>query len=157
MEPLKPRMHEPLQQWPMALLPTMVKHDVDARETLPEESVLIPAARRLNDSMPGHIAAKIRRAVRDRQGVKIGCYGVTYKPDVNDERESPPWQIINNLKPDGYDVTVYDPVVEVGDFVSFEDFASKVDVVVVLVEHQQFLDVIANSASCFDGKTLMRF
>lgn len=108
-------------------------------EMAPEESRIIPEARRINDEQPHRIAAEIRRTVAGDRNAVIGCYGVTYKPDVNDERESPAWHIVQLLQQDGYNVRVYDPVADVGDYQDFTEFVGDVDLVVVLVEHQEFV------------------
>lgn len=124
-------------------------------EMAPEESRLIPAARRINDEQPHRIAGEIRRAVAGQPGTVIGCYGVTYKPDVNDERESPAWEIVHLLREDGYDVRVYDPVAHVGDYADLSSFVREVDLVVALVEHEQFKNGLVGSE--LRGKRLLRF
>lgn len=124
-------------------------------EMAPEESRLIPTARRINDEQPHRIAAEVRRAVAGRPGAVIGCYGVTYKPDVNDERESPAWEIIHSLHNDGYDVRAFDPVVNVGNYSDIAAFIADVDLVVVLVEHADFC--VAWDNGLFRDKHVLRF
>lgn len=124
-------------------------------EMAPEEAQLIPAARRINDEQPRRIAGEIRRAVTDRRDAVIGCYGVTYKPDVGDQRESPAWQVIKELQSDGYDVRPYDPIAEVGDYADFAAFVADVDVIVALVEHSQFREALDGMALA--GKRILRF
>lgn len=111
-------------------------------EMAPEESRIIPTARRINDEQPYRIAGEIRRAVAANRDAVIGCYGVTYKPDVNDERESPAWEIVHSLQKDGYNVKVFDPVVNVGDYADLGSFVADVDLLAVLVEHTEFLDAV---------------
>lgn len=123
-------------------------------EMAPEQTRLIPEARRINDDQPKRIAAEVRRAVAKNRDAVIGCYGVTYKPDVNDERESPAWEIVHLLQADGYDVQVYDPVVNVGDYADLSDFVAKVDILVVLVEHTQFTRAFAQGIG---DKPVLRF
>lgn len=123
-------------------------------EMAPEETRLIPEARRINDEQPKRIAAEVRRAVTAKRDAVIGCYGVTYKPDVNDERESPAWEIVHLLQADGYNVQVYDPVVNVGDYTDLTDFVAKVDILVVLVEHTQFTRAFAQGIG---DKPVLRF
>jgi UDP-N-acetyl-D-mannosaminuronic acid dehydrogenase len=124
-------------------------------EMAPEESRLIAMARRINDEQPQRIAAEIRRAVATDHSLRIGCYGVTYKPDVNDERESPAWEIVHELQRDGYDARPYDPVVNVGAYASTTEFVEDVDIVVGLVEHSDFQQSL--EAGIFAGKMLLRF
>lgn len=126
-------------------------------EMAPEESALIPTARQVNDRQPMAIAGRIRRAVAGRRDATLGFYGVTYKADVNDQRESPAWQIITSLQDDGYAVKLYDPVAELGDYADLAAFAADVDIVIALVEHAEFRDAVANDASDIDGTPLIRF
>jgi UDP-N-acetyl-D-mannosaminuronic acid dehydrogenase len=124
-------------------------------EMAPEESELIPTARRINDAQPRRIAGEIRRAVTDRRDARIGCYGITYKPDVADQRESPAWEVVHELKDDGYDIRVYDPVAKVGDYADLAAFVADVDVVIALVEHAELKDAL--SGPLFEGKPVLRF
>lgn len=102
------------------------------------DTSLIPAARRINDHRPRVIASKIRRAVAAIHDPFIGLCGVTYKSDVNDQRESPAWEIIHELQADGYRTEVYDPIAGIGDAVSLLDFADGKDAIVILVAHAPF-------------------
>lgn len=96
---------------------------------------LIPTARQVNDGRPARIATKVRRAVAQIDDPLIACYGVTYKPDVNDQRESPAWEVIHELQADGYRVEIFDPIAGVGEAADIFDFAANKDALVVLVEH----------------------
>jgi UDP-N-acetyl-D-mannosaminuronic acid dehydrogenase len=104
-------------------------------EVAPEETALIPTARRINDRMPDTIARRIRRAVAHIPDPLIGVYGVTYKPDVNDQRESPAWEIIHMLREDGYRLDIADPVARVGEARDLAALARGKDALVVLVPH----------------------
>jgi UDP-N-acetyl-D-mannosaminuronic acid dehydrogenase len=103
-------------------------------EQCPLDTHLIATARRINDGRPEVIASKIRKIVAGRQ-LKIGLFGLTYKPDVNDIRESPAVHIRDALAGDGYNLEVCDPVAKVGDFSTCEDFGSVCDIVFILVRH----------------------
>lgn len=124
-------------------------------EMAPEQSRIIPEARRINDEQPHRIAAEIRRTVAGQRDAVIGCYGVTYKPDVNDERESPAWEIVEQLKADGYNVRVYDPVAKAGEHRDIASFLDGVDIVAALVEHEEFGRALADGK--FAGTRLLRF
>jgi UDP-N-acetyl-D-mannosaminuronic acid dehydrogenase len=82
------------------------------KEVDPENSRLIFTARLVNDEMPGKVAAKIRKAVRDLTDPKIVAIGAAYKANTEDTRESPAIEIVRLLREDGYDVVHYDPLVE---------------------------------------------
>ena len=65
--------------------------------TAPERARLIRTAREVNDGKPSFIVAQIReRAERFKRPV-IACLGLTYKPDVDDTRESPAIVIAEQL------------------------------------------------------------
>lgn len=108
------------------------------------ETTLIPTARRVNDAQPGYITRKIRRAVAGITDPLIGLYGVTYKPDVNDQRESPAWHIVRDLEKDGYRVDVYDPVAGIGEAKDLFEFAKGKDALAILVEHAAAVSILQN-------------
>jgi len=105
-------------------------------EVAPEQTELIPAARRINDRMPHVIAGRIRRAVAGVADPLIGVYGVTYKPDVDDQRESPAWEIISLLRHDGFRLEIADPVAHLGEAKTLRELAAGKDALVVLVPHE---------------------
>jgi len=64
----------------------------------PEEAQLIRTAREVNDAKPGRILDKVRAAVgahlaaqpdRTARDVTLAVYGLAFKPDIDDLRESP--------------------------------------------------------------------
>jgi nucleotide sugar dehydrogenase len=70
----------------------------------PEEARLIHAARDVNDSKPEWVIRKVEQAVAGLSGmgvavedVRIACLGLTFKPDIDDLRESPALHIAQVL------------------------------------------------------------
>lgn len=122
-------------------------------EVDPEHTNLITTARRINDMMPEHTAAKIRRAVSDYADPKILVLGAAYKPNTNDQRNSPANDIVENLHLDGYRVTHYDRYV---DEMGYDDLqllleSETPDVVVQLVPHDETVDRLRDIESwCAD-------
>lgn len=58
----------------------------------PDLTDLILTARKINDSMPTHVLLRISEIMKEhniRNISKIGLYGLTYKENVDDTRESP--------------------------------------------------------------------
>ena len=75
----------------------------------PEEARLIAAAREVNDAKPGWVLDKVRAAIgahmsqnpdQTAREVTVAIYGLAFKPDIDDMRESPAldiaWRIAAN-------------------------------------------------------------
>ena len=72
----------------------------------PEEARLVRTAREVNDSKPEWVVEKVKLAVADylqsnpEKTVKdtvIACFGLSFKPDIDDLRESPALEIIRKI------------------------------------------------------------
>jgi UDP-N-acetyl-D-mannosaminuronic acid dehydrogenase len=63
----------------------------------PERARLIRMAREVNDDKPEFVLEQVRRAAEQHPGATIACLGLTYKPDVDDFRESPSLEIAARL------------------------------------------------------------
>jgi UDP-N-acetyl-D-galactosamine dehydrogenase len=73
------------------------------------QSDLSPAARAINESMPGRVAEKILSELTGYPTVLI--LGLAYKPGVGDLRESPVIQLVEHLNTGGVTCRVWDPLV----------------------------------------------
>lgn len=106
-------------------------------ESEPETARLIHEARLINDSMPGYVASLIGRIVADTCSPKITVLGVTYKPDVDDTRESPILKLISLLEKRRYAVQAHDPFATnyQGDVY---EAAAQSDLLVLGVNHKQY-------------------
>lgn len=77
-------------------------------EKQPETAKMMNLARKTNDNMPQYVLERIKGLTKNIQGIKKVCIlGVTYKPNVDDMRESPIIELIHLLKEQGN----FDPVV----------------------------------------------
>lgn len=72
----------------------------------PEHAHLIRTAREVNDSKPDWVIEKVKTAIgtylmenpdKTAKDVTIACYGLTFKPDIDDLRESPALDIVQKL------------------------------------------------------------
>lgn len=107
---------------------------------------LIKCARLTNDSMPEFVLGRIADVMRER-GItdtrRVGLYGLTYKEDVDDVRESPTLQMLENLERHlaAGQVKIYDPMVKrdlvPNQYHDFDAFLRDVDLVVILVGHSE--------------------
>lgn len=108
-------------------------------EKAPAEARIIRTAREINDGMPDHVLHNIKRILP--KGGTIAILGVTYKPNVDDIRESPIIELLHLLHEDGgFAVRVHDPYVRLG-----ENYHSTVngavqgaDLVVIAVNHAAY-------------------
>lgn len=124
----------------------------------PEQARIIRTAREVNDHKPEWVLSKILSAVANHNLNKptVACFGLAFKPDIDDLRESPALHIVNKLA-DAYDgkVLAVEPNVEStnklnskAQLVSVED-GIKADIIVILVKHKAFAGL------SFDGKTVI--
>ena len=114
-------------------------------EKQPETAKIINLARMTNDSMPHYVFNKIRELTNGTQGKKKICIlGVTYKPNVDDMRESPVIELIGLLKESGdFDTVIVDRHV---DYEGSKDrdlyeAAAGSHLMVLAVNHREFADV----------------
>lgn len=121
-------------------------------ESFPQQSELLQAARVVNDSKPqetiNHITAAVTEWQKTHNGIcRVHVLGVSYKPNVEDVRESPALQIARMLSEcHAIELLVTDPHVEplflsdeFGDgAMGLADGLSKADIVVFLVAHDRF-------------------
>jgi UDP-N-acetyl-D-glucosamine dehydrogenase len=74
----------------------------------------------INLSMPRHVVDLVAEGLNDRgralNGAKVGVVGVAFKPDVQDDRNSPAAGVLAGLAERGGDVRYHDPLVP-----SFQD------------------------------------
>jgi UDP-N-acetyl-D-glucosamine dehydrogenase len=113
-----------------------------------QSSQFVELSDKVNLSMPRHIVKRVKDLLSPRKtliGAKILIYGVTYKRDVNDLRESSSIEILKLLLEEGVVVTYHDPYVpqlEVDKQVlqSIDltaEHLQQADCVVILVDHSQ--------------------
>ena len=78
---------------------------------------LIELAGEINTAMPGHVVATISDALNDSgravRGARILLLGLAYKPNVDDDRESPTYEIMRLLEKKGAIVAYNDPHIPV--------------------------------------------
>jgi UDP-N-acetyl-D-mannosaminuronic acid dehydrogenase len=114
-------------------------------EGAPETAQLIKTARNVNDSQPSFVLDLIKHALGgDIKHKKIAILGLSYKPDVDDLRESPAIQIALSLGDEGALVTAFEPnntSTEISGLKavrSFEEAIKFADILVFLVGHTDF-------------------
>lgn len=106
----------------------------------PENSPLIQTGRKVNRSMPEYVVEHTKKMIRTLEGKKIAVFGLTYKGDVDDIRESPAFDIYKLLcQETDLNVVTYDPHVEL-DFVEkdIQKAVSDASLVLILSDHSEF-------------------
>jgi len=127
----------------------------------PEEARLIRTAREVNDSKPQWVLDKVKLAVADHlqaypnktaKDVTIACFGLAFKPDIDDLRESPALAITQQIAATHPGpVLAVEPNIEelpgnlVGklQLASIESALAEADVIVLLVDHKEFKELAA--------------
>lgn len=107
---------------------------------------VIRAARNVNDGMPEFVLKRIHTIMQEK-GItavsRVGLYGLTYKENVDDTRESPTLQLLHQMDEHlaGGQIKVYDPYVKKdivpNQYHDLDAFLQDVDMVVLLVGHDE--------------------
>ena len=66
-------------------------------ESAPEDTPLIRAARFVNDQRPHKVVAEVTAKIRQHAHPTIACLGLSFKPDIDDIRESPAVEVTRLL------------------------------------------------------------
>lgn len=113
----------------IAIDPWFLTEDIDGLN-------VIRAARELNDEMPKHTVERIQRKISPSVR-KLGLLGVSYKPDVDDARETPALQVATLLS-ERYEIRCHDPFVKAWELELFplEAVDGWADALVVLSKHK---------------------
>jgi UDP-N-acetyl-D-mannosaminuronic acid dehydrogenase len=111
---------------------------------------IILAARQVNAGMPEYVLLRIREIMKEK-GIKsidrIGLYGLTYKENVDDIRESPTLQLLENLDEHlAFGIKTFDPLVKKqivdNQYFDFDEFLNDIDVLVIMVGHAHILQYL---------------
>ena len=114
----------------------------------PQLANVIKVSMNTNDTQPVFILERIHEIMRQHgitDSARVGLYGVTYKENVDDIRESPTLQLLNvqerhlacPLKT--YDPYYTDKVVAPNQLLDFDQFLNEVDMVVIMVKHNHIM------------------
>lgn len=121
----------------------------------PEQSRLIRTAREVNDSKPGNVVRQVIEAA-DQPDPTIACFGLAFKANVDDLRESPALEVVSELAkalPDARLLAVEPhvdelpvPLSEYGNvrLTAADEALPAASVVVLLVDHDAFRAVRAD-------------
>lgn len=125
----------------------------------PSLTKVIGESMKVNDSMPDFVLNRIYEIMKEKglsDVSRVGLYGLTYKENVDDMRESPTLQLLESqqrhLAPE---LKVYDPFItkDVVDnqYHDLDKFLEDVDMVVIMVNHNEIKENMQKLA----GKTVL--
>ncbi|BDU38872.1 UDP-N-acetyl-D-mannosamine dehydrogenase [Vibrio nigripulchritudo] len=119
----------------------------------PEEAQIIHTARKVNDAKPEWVIDKVKAAIADfliahpnktAKDTTISCFGLSFKPDIDDLRESPAMEVTRKIASfHSGTVLAVEPNILTLEEHGFElvpeiEAIEKADISVVLVAHKEF-------------------
>lgn len=120
----------------------------------PAQARLIRTAREVNDAKPEWVIDQVKIKIAEFlqanpektiKNVTIACYGLAFKPDIDDLRESPALEITRKLAEQGLNILAIEPNIQklpqnLSGNIKLVDLEERdaADIHVVLVDHKQF-------------------
>lgn len=135
----------------------------------PEQAKMIHTARIVNDAKPQWVINKVKLAIADflqanptktAKDVTVACYGLAFKPDIDDLRESPALNIANTIVGfhSGTVIAVEENIKKLPSNITkfelstFEYAEENADIHLLLVDHREFKLNKISSAYVIDTK-----
>ena len=114
----------------------------------PSLAKVIDESMKTNDSMPDFVLNRIYEIMKEKgltDITRVGLYGLTYKENVDDIRESPTLQLLESQERHlAAGLKVYDPLISKdvvkNQYHSLDSFLDAVDFVVIMVKHNEIKD-----------------
>ena len=136
----------------------------------PDTAKLMHAARQINDNKPKWVEDKVHKAVDElvsktgesRDTITIACYGLAFKANIDDLRESPALKITKSLSENhSGKVIAVEPNIDELDITNVElvDINTALEIAqihLVLVEHEEFLNLQISDGFVLDMKGITR-
>ena len=120
-----------------------------------------------NEGMPAYTVERLQDALNEMtlpmKDTVVGVLGLAYKANIDDQRESPAFEIIDHLKEHQCTVLTFDPhVLDLSSEKSLEEILEKSDALVIATDHSAFKDVLTpellkkhNIKAIVDGKNCL--
>ncbi|EGQ7837383.1 UDP-N-acetyl-D-mannosamine dehydrogenase [Vibrio parahaemolyticus] len=139
----------------------------------PEEAQIIHTARKVNDSKPDWVINKVKLAIAEflqanpdktAREVTVACYGLAFKPDIDDLRESPAMAITQKIAEMHVGrVIAVEPNIDAVpeklkhvELMDFEVAPKEADIQVLLVDHKEFKNISMSGKFIIDTKGLCK-
>ncbi|WP_312347878.1 UDP-N-acetyl-D-mannosamine dehydrogenase [Leclercia sp.] len=131
----------------------------------PETAKMIRQARLVNDYKPQYVVEQVEKAVVGINNPKIACFGLAFKPDIDDLRESPALDITKTLSNNPhYEILAVEPNIHALPksleniqnvrLTNVSDALQLADAIIILVKHKEFIGM---QASDFGTTKLLDF
>ncbi len=112
----------------------------------PSLAKVIDESMKTNDGMPDFVLNRIYEIMKEKgmtDITRVGLYGLTYKENVDDMRESPTLQLLESQERHlTTGLKVYDPFITkdviANQYHDLDEFLAAVDFVVIMVKHNEF-------------------
>lgn len=125
----------------------------------PSLAKVINESMKTNDGMPDFVLKRIHDIMKENNMsdvARVGLYGLTYKENVDDMRESPTLQLLESQECHlATGLKVYDPFIErdvvENQYHNLDEFLDAVDFVVIMVKH----DEIKNNMKKLENKIVL--
>ncbi len=106
-------------------------------------------AREINNSMPAYtvdlLSGMLDRIKKPLKGTTIGVMGISYKKNIDDDRESPAYEIIRHLKKREARVVVFDPYFpDKSDVTTLADLLDRCEALILTCDHDEFMRLSAH-------------
>ena len=116
----------------------------------PSLAKVIDESMKTNDGMPDYVLNRIYEIMKEkrlRDITRVGLYGLTYKENVDDIRESPTLQLLENQERHlATGLKVYDPYIKKdvvkNQYHNLDEFLNAIDFVVIMVKHNEIKENI---------------
>ena len=135
----------------------------------PEQAQLIHTARKVNDAKPEWVINKVKLAIADFlqanpdktvKEVTVACYGLAFKPNIDDLRESPAFNIANKIvELHSGAVIAVEPNIDFLhneslnlELVTLDKALKSADLHILMVDHKEFYFNKPNSSYIIDCK-----
>jgi len=107
------------------------------------DTKLINQSRKMNDSMPSRLLDKITPFLQHQPKPKITIFGVAYKGNIDDTRESPAIPFIKQAEKQNITISIYDPHIKRFTYPlhTLNESTKDSDCIIVLTDHDSFKEI----------------
>lgn len=104
---------------------------------------LISLSRDINDLMPNHLLQLTKETLLNIKKPTITIFGVAYKGNIDDTRETPSLKFIKLAENEGFNIKIYDPYVKKFEYkiLNIEESVKNSDCIIIITDHKKFEEI----------------